>query len=245
MSPVKIFKNLEGSLSRAAALQSALIKERREVREQQQRTMLDSTPKDLNRPWEDPMPETALTFGQRSKLSIQDQRHSLPIYKLKNELIQAVHDNQVLVVIGETGSGKTTQTTRYLGRWSIPRARLDVLTRGWLQCLWPRESLKSLARLGEEVGYAIRFEDRLGRNLMIKYNRRPEESRGKQRKAIPGCRRENQSDPVVAAAREMVLQTLLLPLLQTLLLPLQERHNDDWVRGRVCVSNRRENKRVT
>ncbi|KAK1552343.1 hypothetical protein Q3G72_015024 [Acer saccharum] len=58
MSPVKIFKNPEGSLSRAAALQSALIKERREVREQQQRTMLDSIPKDLNRPWEDPMPET-------------------------------------------------------------------------------------------------------------------------------------------------------------------------------------------
>ncbi|KAI8028085.1 putative pre-mRNA-splicing factor ATP-dependent RNA helicase DEAH5 [Camellia lanceoleosa] len=96
-------------------------------------------------------------------------------------------------------------------------------------------------RLGEEVGYAIRFEDCTGPDLMIKYmtndDRRPEESRGKQRKAIPGCRRENESDPVVAAAREMVLQTLLLPL--------QERHNDDWVRGRVCVSNRRENKRVT
>ncbi|OMO53132.1 hypothetical protein CCACVL1_28867 [Corchorus capsularis] len=60
MSPVKIFKNPEGSLSRAAALQSALIKERREVREQQQRTMLDSIPKDLNRPWEDPMPETEI-----------------------------------------------------------------------------------------------------------------------------------------------------------------------------------------
>ncbi|KAH0653051.1 hypothetical protein KY289_030729 [Solanum tuberosum] len=53
MSPVKNFKNPEGSLSHAAALQSALIKERREVREQQQRTMLDSIPKDLNRPWED------------------------------------------------------------------------------------------------------------------------------------------------------------------------------------------------
>ncbi|KAJ0961099.1 hypothetical protein J5N97_000914 [Dioscorea zingiberensis] len=51
MSPVKIFKNPEGSLSRAAALQSALIKERREVREQQQRTMLDSIPKDLNHSW--------------------------------------------------------------------------------------------------------------------------------------------------------------------------------------------------
>ncbi|XP_031286935.1 probable pre-mRNA-splicing factor ATP-dependent RNA helicase DEAH5 [Pistacia vera] len=201
MSPVKIFKNPEGSLSRAAALQSALIKERREVREQQQRTMLDSIPKDLNRPWEDPMPETgerhlaqelrgvglsaydmpewkkdafgkALTFGQRSKLSIQDQRQSLPIYKLKKELIQAVHDNQVLVVIGETGSGKTTQVTQYL-------AEAGYTTRGKIGCTQPRRvAAMSVAkrvaeefgcRLGEEVGYAIRFEDCTGPDTVIKY----------------------------------------------------------------------------
>ncbi|KAL6974547.1 RNA helicase [Sarracenia purpurea var. burkii] len=201
MSPVKIFKNPEGSLSRAAALQSALIKERREVREQQQRTMLDSIPKDLNRPWEDPMPETgerhlaqelrgvglsaydmpewkkdafgkALTFGQRSKLSIQEQRHMLPIFKLKNELVQAVHDNQVLVVIGETGSGKTTQVTQYL-------AEAGYTTKGKIGCTQPRRvAAMSVAkrvaeefgcRLGEEVGYAIRFEDCTGPDTVIKY----------------------------------------------------------------------------
>ncbi|XP_020581765.1 probable pre-mRNA-splicing factor ATP-dependent RNA helicase DEAH5 isoform X3 [Phalaenopsis equestris] len=201
MSPVKIFKNPEGSLSRAAALQSALIKERREVREQQQRTMLDSIPKDLNRPWEDPMPETgerhlaqelrgvglsaydmpewkkdaygkALTFGQRSKLSIQEQRQSLPIYKLKKELIQAVYDNQVLVVIGETGSGKTTQVTQYL-------AEAGYTTKGKIGCTQPRRvAATSVAkrvaeefgcRLGEEVGYAIRFEDCTGPETVIKY----------------------------------------------------------------------------
>ena len=201
MSPVKIFKNPEGSLSRAAALQSALIKERREVREQQQRTMLDSIPKDLNRPWEDPMPETgerhlaqelrgvglsaydmpewkkdafgkALTFGQRSKLSIQEQRQSLPIYKLKKELIQAIHENQVLVVIGETGSGKTTQVTQYL-------AEAGYTTRGKIGCTQPRRvAAMSVAkrvaeefgcRLGEEVGYAIRFEDCTGPDTVIKY----------------------------------------------------------------------------
>ncbi|KAI3710655.1 hypothetical protein L2E82_40444 [Cichorium intybus] len=201
MSPVKIFKNPEGSLSRAAALQSALIKERREVREQQQRTMLDSIPKDLNRPWEDPMPETgerhlaqelrgvglsaydmpewkkdafgkALTFGQRSKLSLQEQRQSLPIYKLKKELVQAVHDNQVLVVIGETGSGKTTQVTQYL-------AEAGYTTRGKIGCTQPRRvAAMSVAkrvaeefgcRLGEEVGYAIRFEDCTGPETVIKY----------------------------------------------------------------------------
>ncbi|KAH6779092.1 ATP-dependent RNA helicase [Perilla frutescens var. hirtella] len=201
MSPVKIFKNPEGSLSRAAALQSALIKERREVREQQQRTMLDSIPKDLNRPWEDPMPETgerhlaqelrgvglsaydmpewkkdaygkALTFGQRSKLSIQEQRQSLPIYKLKKELVQACHENQVLVVIGETGSGKTTQVTQYL-------AEAGYTTKGKIGCTQPRRvAAMSVAkrvaeefgcRLGEEVGYAIRFEDCTSPETVIKY----------------------------------------------------------------------------
>ncbi|XP_026434730.1 probable pre-mRNA-splicing factor ATP-dependent RNA helicase DEAH5 isoform X1 [Papaver somniferum] len=201
MSPVKIFKNPEGSLSRAAALQSALIKERREVREQQQRTMLDSIPKDLNRPWEDPMPEMgerhlaqelrgvglsaydmpewkkdaygkALTFGQRSKLSLQEQRQNLPIYKLKKELVQAVHDNQVLVVIGETGSGKTTQVTQYL-------AEAGYTTIGKIGCTQPRRvAAMSVAkrvaeefgcRLGEEVGYAIRFEDCTGPDTVIKY----------------------------------------------------------------------------
>ncbi|KAH0981111.1 hypothetical protein GBA52_008288 [Prunus armeniaca] len=201
MSPVKIFKNPEGSLGRAAALQSALIKERREVREQQQRTMLDSIPKDLNRPWEDPMPETGerhlaqelrgvglsaydmpewkkdafgktISFGQRSKLSIQEQRQSLPIYKLKKELIAAVHENQVLVVIGETGSGKTTQVTQYL-------AEAGYTTMGKIGCTQPRRvAAMSVAkrvaeefgcRLGEEVGYAIRFEDCTGPDTVIKY----------------------------------------------------------------------------
>ncbi|GAB2225160.1 hypothetical protein Droror1_Dr00005948 [Drosera rotundifolia] len=201
MSPVKICKNPEDSLSRAAALQSALIKERREVRKQQQRTMLDSIPKDLNRPWEDPMPGTgerhlaqelrgvglsgyeqsewkkdafgkAVTFGQKSTHSIQEQRQSLPIYKLKKELIQAVHDNQVLVVIGETGSGKTTQITQYL-------ADAGYTTRGKIGCTQPRRvAATSLAkrvaeefgcRIGEEVGYAIRFEDCTGPDTIIKY----------------------------------------------------------------------------
>ncbi|CDY23338.1 BnaA08g12080D [Brassica napus] len=71
------------------------------------------------------------TLGQRSKLSIQEQRESLPIYKLKTELIQAVHDNQVLVVIGETGSGKTTQVTQYL-------AEAGYTTKGKIGCTQPR-----------------------------------------------------------------------------------------------------------
>ncbi|KAK9941383.1 hypothetical protein M0R45_017988 [Rubus argutus] len=201
MSPVKIFKNPEGSLSRAAALQSALVKERREMRDQQQRAVLDSIPKDLNRPWEDPMPENGerhlaqelrgvglssysvpewkkdafgktVSFGKRSNLSIQEQRQSLPIYNLKEKLIEAVNKNQALVVIGETGSGKTTQLTQYL-------AEAGYTTKGRIGCTQPRRvAAMSVAkrvteevgcRLGEEVGYAIRFEDCTGPDTVIKY----------------------------------------------------------------------------
>jgi ATP-dependent RNA helicase DHX8/PRP22 len=49
MSPIKIVKNPDGSLQRAAMTQSALAKERRELRDQQQRSIQDAVPKDLSR----------------------------------------------------------------------------------------------------------------------------------------------------------------------------------------------------
>ena len=49
--------------------QSALSKERRELREQQQRTALEAIPKDLSRPWEDPLPEP----GERHLAQVIDR----------------------------------------------------------------------------------------------------------------------------------------------------------------------------
>ena len=54
------------------------------------------------------------SFGKKTNLSILEQRKSLPIYKLRDELIKAINDNQILIVVGETGSGKTTQLTQYI-----------------------------------------------------------------------------------------------------------------------------------
>ena len=46
---MKIVKNPDGSMQRAAMTASALAKERRELKEQQQRTLLEAIPKDLSR----------------------------------------------------------------------------------------------------------------------------------------------------------------------------------------------------
>lgn len=112
------------------------------------------------------------SFGKKTDLTLIEQRQSLPIYKLRDDLIKAVTDNQILIVIGETGSGKTTQITQYLGECGFT-------ARGKIGCTQPRRvAAMSVAkrvaeeygcRLGQEVGYTIRFEDCTSPETMIKY----------------------------------------------------------------------------
>ncbi|XP_015282083.1 PREDICTED: ATP-dependent RNA helicase DHX8-like, partial [Gekko japonicus] len=112
------------------------------------------------------------SYGKKTQLSIIEQRESLPIFRLKDQLIQAVHDNQILIVIGETGSGKTTQITQYL-------AEAGYTSRGKIGCTQPRRvAAMSVAKrvseefgccLGQEVGYTIRFEDCTSPETVIKY----------------------------------------------------------------------------
>lgn len=46
--------------------------------------------------------------------SIKEQREFLPIYSVRDQLLQIIRENQIVVIVGETGSGKTTQLTQYL-----------------------------------------------------------------------------------------------------------------------------------
>ena len=62
--------------------------------------------------WKQNTKGKTLSYGKISTKSIKEQRESLPVYRLKEQLMEAISQNQVLVVIGETGSGKTTQMTQ-------------------------------------------------------------------------------------------------------------------------------------
>ena len=46
--------------------------------------------------------------------TVQQQRQSLPVFKVRDEFIAVCREHQIVVVVGETGSGKTTQLTQYL-----------------------------------------------------------------------------------------------------------------------------------
>ena len=112
------------------------------------------------------------SLGKRTSMTIKQQRESLPVYKFQKQLIDAVHNNQLLIVVGDTGSGKTTQLTQYL-------AEAGFANTGMIGCTQPRRvAAMSVAkrvaeevgcRLGQEVGYTIRFEDCTSPETRIKY----------------------------------------------------------------------------
>ncbi|GKC44390.1 pre-mRNA-splicing factor ATP-dependent RNA helicase DEAH7, partial [Tanacetum coccineum] len=102
--------------------------------------------------------------------SLSEQRQYLPIFSVRDEFLQVVRENQVVVVVGETGSGNTTQLTQYLHE--------DGYTaNGIVGCTQPRRvaamsvakrvSEEMETKLGELVGYAIRFEDITGSNTYM------------------------------------------------------------------------------
>lgn len=111
---------------------------------------------------------------------IAAQRNSLPAFAVKNDLIRIISENQVTIVIGETGSGKTTQLTQFLYEKGFCENLASNGSRRMIGCTQPRRVAAMLVAkrvseemgcvLGKEVGYSIRFEDRTDyQTTMIKY----------------------------------------------------------------------------
>ena len=96
---------------------------------------------------------------------------ALPVASKKDELVELIKNNQVVVIAGETGSGKTTQ---------IPKICLEagLGVHGKIGCTQPRRlAARSVAEriseelgssLGQIVGYQVRFLDQVHENSLIK-----------------------------------------------------------------------------
>ncbi|MCL2458691.1 MAG: ATP-dependent RNA helicase HrpA, partial [Desulfobulbus sp.] len=94
----------------------------------------------------------------------------LPVSERRDVLVAAIHDHQVLIVVGDTGCGKTTQ----LPKMCIEAGRGAM---GMIGCTQPRRiaALSVADRVAEEVqapgkvGVKIRFHDRTTEATLIKF----------------------------------------------------------------------------
>lgn len=199
-SPIKVVALHDGTLHRSAINQSELAKGRRELREQQHRNLLENIPKELlgmdeskftmnskslvntikeikntsYEPLEWKRESVIKKFHTTSRTltNIKEKRDSLPIFKLRNELLEEIDKRNVLIVIGETGSGKTTQITQYLyehGYHKIGKIGCTQPRRVAAMSVAKRVAEEFNCKLGEEVGYSIRFEDCCSEKTIIKY----------------------------------------------------------------------------
>ncbi|KAL9453325.1 hypothetical protein AB3S75_009013 [Citrus x aurantiifolia] len=101
-------------------------------------------------------------------------RRNLPAYKDKNRLLTAISQNQVVIISGETGCGKTTQVPQFILESEITSVRGAVCS---IICTQPRRiSAMSVServasergeKLGESVGYKVRLEGMKGRDTRL------------------------------------------------------------------------------
>jgi pre-mRNA-splicing factor ATP-dependent RNA helicase DHX15/PRP43 len=105
---------------------------------------------------------------------ILKKRKDLPVWQQQEEFTETLAKNQTLILVGETGSGKTTQVPQFVVEAGYTKdGKMCV-------CTQPRRvAAMSVARrvademdvtIGEEVGYSIRFEEATGPKTFMKYS---------------------------------------------------------------------------
>ena len=93
---------------------------------------------------------------------------ALPISARRDEIAEAIRDHQVVVVAGETGSGKTTQLPKIalgLGREKIAHTQPRRIA---ARSVAKRIAEECGVELGAEVGYAVRFDDQSSAATQVK-----------------------------------------------------------------------------
>ncbi|TRY67582.1 hypothetical protein TCAL_05513 [Tigriopus californicus] len=110
---------------------------------------------------------------QQKRMTIEETKKSLPVFPFRESLLEAIAAHQVLIIEGETGSGKTTQIPQYLYEAGFTKEGQKI------GCTQPRRvaAMSVSARvaeemgvkLGNEVGYSIRFEDCTSERTILKY----------------------------------------------------------------------------
>lgn len=117
-------------------------------------------------------------LAKMSAEQLARERAELPISSAKAALIEHIRANDALVIVGETGSGKSTQLPQYCVEALTSSKRVNdrpVLVgvteprRVAAQTLAARVAAECGESVGERVGYAVRFDEKTSPRTRIKY----------------------------------------------------------------------------
>ena len=152
--------------SEIADLEEEMMPDSRRQRKEEQQTRIEERRAQLDRLAND-------TVEAERREALRRQRESLPIYRCREELLRYIGESAVTVVVGETGSGKTTQLVQYLHQRGY--ARQGKL----IGCTQPRRlAAIGVARrvsdemgcaLGTTVGYSIHLDDTTSAETEVKF----------------------------------------------------------------------------
>ena len=121
----------------------------------------------------DRKPKKPLTEYEKKRQKIDETKKSLPVFPFREQLLEAIAVHQVLIIEGETGSGKTTQIPQYLYEAGYTKNDKKVgctqLRRVAAMSVSARVAEEMGVKLGNEVGYSIRFEDCTSERTILKY----------------------------------------------------------------------------
>ncbi|KAH8262570.1 hypothetical protein KR026_000602 [Drosophila bipectinata] len=116
--------------------------------------------------------ESAFVFNANHNLGLTEQRERLPIRKYRDQILYCLENYQVVILVGETGSGKSTQVPQYLYEYGWH-------SKGFIGITEPRRvSTITLANrvaqergelVGDSVGYVVRFQERMTPETKIKF----------------------------------------------------------------------------
>ena len=107
---------------------------------------------------------SSVVYNPNASLSIERQRQSLPVFRYRSHILYLVENYRTVVIVGETGCGKSTQIPQYLleAGWAVAGRVIAVTEPRRVAAITvaSRVAEERSVVLGDEVGFAVRFDSR-------------------------------------------------------------------------------------
>ncbi|XP_046484972.1 probable ATP-dependent RNA helicase DHX34 [Neodiprion pinetum] len=114
-----------------------------------------------------------LDFKQKEKFAklkkLRESQANLPVYQYRDEIVEAVKNERVVIIAGDTGCGKSTQVPQYLYKGGFGRIACTQPRRIACISLAKRVAFETLTENRTEVGYQIRFEKQRNQDTKITF----------------------------------------------------------------------------